>query len=67
MASSPGTCNSCSHNTNGLRVKELESLVKDFFNNGELTDGLALAISRAQYNYQEASRMLQMIKQGFLD
>tara|TARA_Y100000588_G_C14173074_1_gene890078 strand:- start:112 stop:930 length:819 start_codon:yes stop_codon:yes gene_type:complete len=41
--------------------------LKDFFDYGELTDGLALAISRAQYNYQEASRMLQMIKQGFLE
>ncbi|HAU1322090.1 TPA: hypothetical protein F8R96_14285 [Legionella pneumophila] len=41
--------------------------LKDFFDSDELTDGLALSISRDQYNYQEASRMLQMIKQGFLD
>jgi len=43
------------------------SRLKDFFDNNDLTNGLALSISRAQYNYQEAVNMLQMIKQGFLD
>lgn len=47
--------------------KETYNHLKDFFGSDELTDGLALSISRAQYNYQEASYMLQMIKQGFLN
>ncbi|CEK09173.1 nucleotidyl transferase AbiEii/AbiGii toxin family protein [Legionella hackeliae] len=46
---------------------ETSSRLKDFFDNDELKNGLVLSISRAQYNYQEASNMLQMIKQGFLD
>lgn len=47
--------------------RETKHHLKDFFDNDELMDGLVLAISRAQYNYQEASRMLQMIKKGFFD
>lgn len=47
--------------------RETYNHLKDFFDSDELTDGLALSISGAQYNYQEASLMLQMIKQGFLD
>jgi len=59
-------CRLLGRDLNGLS-KETYRHLKDFFDSDELTDGLALAISRAQYNYQEASRMLQMIKQGFLD
>lgn len=46
---------------------ETGNRLKEFFGSDDLTNGLALSISRAQYNYQEARNMLQMIKQGFLD
>ena len=41
--------------------------LKSFFDSDDLTNELAPSISRAQYNYQEARHMLQMIKQGLLD
>ncbi len=41
--------------------------LKSFFDSDNLTNELALFISKAQYDFQKAIRMLQMIKRGFLD